>query len=314
MFMLELDSITKSYKRGFIPKPIHVLKGISLTVNRGEVCGYLGPNGAGKTTTLKIIMNFISPDSGKALINGIDVARPEARVSVGFLPEEPYYYHYLTGIEFLDYCGRLCGIPHPKRQERIVYFLERVSLTDAREKRLSEYSRGMLQRIGIAQALINSPELLILDEPLSGLDPEGRRDILDILLELKKSGTTILLSSHLLADAELLCDSISIINHGRIILSGKVRDVLVQESSSSKIEVTLSSSKNFDRQIIQNFNAIEVIPLSEQKYRIITNEKDINPLLGTLISAEIAIVSVIQKSLTLEELYLKTLSDDDTRN
>ena len=210
--MIKLENITKWYSKGFIPKKVEILKGVTLTVNKGDVFGYLGPNGAGKTTTIKILLNLLKSDKGSAQINGIDVTNPKSRQSVGYLPEQPCYYDYLTGKEFLDYCGSLFRIQKQSLQKKIDELLEKVGLENARNTHLRKYSRGMLQRIGIAQALINDPEVLILDEPLSGLDPHGRKDVLDIIIEQKNKGNTIFFSSHILADAESLCDNIGIIN------------------------------------------------------------------------------------------------------
>jgi len=220
------------------------------------VFGYLGPNGAGKTTTIKILMNLLKSDNGFAQINGIDITKPESRQLVGFLPEQPYYYDYLTGEEFLGYCGSLFRIKKPVLQKKIDELLEKVGLEDARNTHLGNYSRGMLQRIGIAQALINDPEILILDEPLSGLDPHGRKDLLEIIIEQRNKGNTIFFSSHILADAESFCDRIGIINDGVLIAEGNIDSVLDQESTSARVEIVYTSKKNSINEEIEKFGNI----------------------------------------------------------
>lgn len=221
---ITLDRITRSFRDHFWQKKFDVLKGISLDIHEGEVFGFLGPNGAGKTTTIKIITGLIRPDSGRASIFDLDPNSLEAKRRIGFLPESPYFYEHLTGHEFLKIHALLSGTRHHEAVSADL--LERVGLGSSTEVQLRSYSRGMLQRIGIAQALIGSPDLLILDEPLTGLDPIGRKEIKDLILEERKKGTTIFFSSHILPDAEAVCDRVGIIIEGQIREVGRLSEVL----------------------------------------------------------------------------------------
>jgi ABC-2 type transport system ATP-binding protein len=235
MCAIKLDNIYRSFKNHFWKKPHTVLKGISLTVHKGEVFGFLGPNGAGKTTTIKIITGLIRPDSGNVKVFGYPVSSIQARKRLGFLPESPYFYEHLTGYEFLKIHARLDGIKDYKN--RVNALLEKVGLAHARNLALRTYSRGMLQRIGICQALVSEPELLILDEPLTGLDPIGRKEIKDLILEQKKKGTTVFFSSHILPDAEALCDRVGIIVNGYIAATGDLKQLLKKGIETDEISL-----------------------------------------------------------------------------
>jgi ABC-2 type transport system ATP-binding protein len=232
---IELQDISRSFKNHFWQKKKQVLKDISLDIRKGEVFGFLGPNGAGKTTTIKIITGLIKPDSGRVSIFGQAVKSLAAKRRIGFLPESPYFYDHLTGYEFL----KLHALLHDLRdyRPRVDSLLARVGLDQTRDLHLHKYSRGMLQRIGIAQALIGSPELLILDEPLTGLDPIGRKDIKDLILEEKGKGTTIFFSSHILPDAEAVCDRIGIIIDGEIREVGELTQLLRKGVKTDEISL-----------------------------------------------------------------------------
>lgn len=209
-----LKDIRRSFKNHFWQRKKTVLEDISFEIREGEVFGFLGPNGAGKTTTIKIITGLLKPDSGSVSVFGLPPNSLRAKQRLGFLPESPYFYEHLTGYEFLKIHAVLSNLK--KHKEKTVTLLQRVGLKDAMHLRLRSYSRGMLQRIGIAQAMIGSPDLLILDEPLTGLDPIGRKEIKDLILEEKNRGTTIFFSSHILPDAEAVCDRIGIVIDGEI--------------------------------------------------------------------------------------------------
>ena len=232
---ITLDRVTRSFKNHFWQKKTEVLKGISLDIHQGEVFGFLGPNGAGKTTTIKILTGLIRPDSGCASIFGLTPNSLDAKRRIGFLPESPYFYEHLTGYEFLKIHALLSGSSDHK--EASISLLERVGLIGAMDVQLRSYSRGMLQRIGIAQALIGSPDLLILDEPLTGLDPIGRKEIKDLIMEEKKKGTTIFFSSHILPDAEAVCDRVGIIIEGQIKEVGRLTDVLKKGLQTDEISL-----------------------------------------------------------------------------
>lgn len=224
--VIKAVSVSKNFRISFWQKRVAAVSDISLSVERGEIFGLLGPNGAGKTTFIKMLTGLIFPSAGSIQMFGLPASKMEAKRRLGFLPESPYFYDFLSGAELLDVMGRLCGLDGATRRRRSQELLERVGLAGAKNRALRKYSKGMLQRIGLAQALINDPELVILDEPMSGLDPIGRKEVRDIIFELKKSGKTILFSSHILSDVELLCDRVAIIVGGRMRAAGRLEKIL----------------------------------------------------------------------------------------
>jgi ABC-2 type transport system ATP-binding protein len=230
MAILELSGVSKSYRTHLSLRKYWILRGLSLSVRAGEIFGFVGTNGAGKTTTIKLALGLTFPDCGSIKLFGRPAILPAVRAKVGFLPENPYFYDYLTGAEFLDFHARLFGLSAADRRRRAVDLLERVGLANRGDRQLRYYSKGMLQRIGLAQALINDPELVILDEPMSGLDPIGRREVRDLILELKASGRTVFFSSHILSDTELICDRVGIIVRGSLKTVGKVEDLVRGET------------------------------------------------------------------------------------
>jgi len=227
--VLAIEDVHKSFRVGFIPKKKEILRGISFSVNEGEIFGYLGPNGAGKTTTLKCALGLIFPDRGKIEIFGRPHLEPEARAKLGFLPENPYFYDYLSAREFLDFYAQLFRIGKAVREERISSLLKLVDMEKARDLQLRKFSRGMLQRIGLAQALINEPSLVLLDEPLGGLDPLGRKEIRDIIIRLREEGKTVFLCSHILQDIEMICDRVAIIVGGKILSQGPLAELISEK-------------------------------------------------------------------------------------
>lgn len=295
---LKIESLQKSFTTGFIPKKKAVLNGISLDVQQGEIFGYLGPNGAGKTTTIKCILRLILPDKGSIEVLGHPFHSLKAKEKLGFLPENPYFYDYLTALEFLDFYGRLFGIPKSKRKAKITDLLERVTLSKAAHLPLRKFSRGMLQRIGLAQALINDPELVLLDEPLSGLDPIGRKEIRDIIIGLREQGKTVFLSSHILQDIEMICDRVAIIVDGRIINRGKIEDLVsekilfteiivsgIRPSALAGLGVSLSSRR--DRTLLK-----------------IDEEEKVSQALHIIQSSGGKIHSLIPRTQTLEDIFV----------
>jgi ABC-2 type transport system ATP-binding protein len=236
MHAIEIHGLSKGYAVGFWKKQLRpALKSLDLTVNSGETFGFLGPNGAGKTTTLKLLMGIIFPTSGSATILGKDCLDPEVKSKVGFLPEQPYFYDYLSAPELLDYYAQLSGVPATSRKQRIDELLGRVGLSDVGNKQLRKFSKGMLQRVGIAQAIIHDPEIVFLDEPMSGLDPVGRHEVRELIQQLKDQGKTIFFSTHILSDAEALCDRVGIIHKGELRAVGVVNDF--RSSVADKTEV-----------------------------------------------------------------------------
>jgi len=223
---IRIQDLRKDFRLGFIPKTHKILKGITFAVREGEIFGYLGPNGAGKTTTIKCLLGLIRPDAGTIEILGRSHLSPRSREPLGFLPENPYFYDYLTAREFLSFTADLFGIGRPEKRERIAKLLALVGLERAADLPLRKFSRGMLQRAGLAQALINEPKLVILDEPLGGMDPIGRKEIRDIIVRFKDQGRTVFFTSHILQDIEMICDRVAIIVGGRIVKEGALRDLV----------------------------------------------------------------------------------------
>jgi ABC-2 type transport system ATP-binding protein len=226
MHAIEIRSLSKEYAVGFWKKQRRpALKSLNLTVEVGETFGFLGPNGAGKTTTLKLLLGIIFPTSGSTSILGRDCQDPEIKQKVGFLPEQPYFYDYLSASELLDYYAQLSGVASAGRSQKIKSLLEQVGLGDAGNKQLRKFSKGMLQRVGIAQAIVHDPEVIFLDEPMSGLDPLGRHEIRELIQSLKDAGKTIFFSTHILSDAESLCDRVAVIHKGELRGVGVVNDL-----------------------------------------------------------------------------------------
>lgn len=233
--MIEVKNLTKVFKGDFWKKPFTAVDNISFSVQRGEIFGFLGLNGAGKTTTIKILMSLIYPTSGNATIMGKSVTDVKIKNKIGFLPENPYFYDYLKTEEFLDFYMQLFNMGKDERERNVKELISLVRLDGAYGRYLRKFSKGMLQRIGIAQALVNDPDLLIFDEPMSGLDPIGRREIRDLIIRLKERGKTIFFSSHILSDVEMICERVAIIHRGKIVSTGCLDDLLKPELENIEI-------------------------------------------------------------------------------
>ena len=250
---VEIDGLTKDYEVGFVRKrKVRALDGLSLSVGRGEIFGFLGANGAGKTTTLKLLMRLMYPTSGGARILGRDIADTAMHADIGYLPEHPYFYDYLTARELLEYCAELFGYRPAERRRRAADLLARVRLDEKSwDKQLRKFSKGMLQRVGLAQALVNDPAVVFLDEPMSGLDPVGRREVRDLIASLRATGTTVFLCSHILSDVEVLCDRAAVLRRGRLAHIGRLEElraaggerpmeVVVSSEDASRLEAALA--------------------------------------------------------------------------
>jgi ABC-2 type transport system ATP-binding protein len=232
---ISIQNLTKIYPIPFRKEKLTAVRNLSLTVEPGQVYGLLGPNGSGKSTTMKIVLGLVSPTTGKTEIFGRDSTTVESREDVGFLPENPYFYKFLTGAETLRFFGKLCGLSGSRLEDRIKELLALVRLESAADRRLGGYSKGMLQRIGLAQAMIQEPRLLVLDEPTAGVDPAGSREIRDLILDFKKRGITVLLCSHLLEQVQEICDRIGILNEGLMIREGRLTDLISIENQTELI-------------------------------------------------------------------------------
>ena len=232
---ISIQSLTKVFPVPFKRERLVAVRDLSLTVEPGQVYGLLGPNGSGKSTTMKIVLGLVAPTSGTTQIFGRDSALVESREAVGFLPENPYFYKFLTGLETVRFFGKLCGLSGRKLEERARELLVLVGLEDAADRRIGGYSKGMLQRIGLAQALVQEPRLLVLDEPTAGVDPAGSREIRDLILDFKKRGLTVLLCSHLLSQVQEICDRVGILHQGRLVREGRLEELISIENQTELI-------------------------------------------------------------------------------
>jgi len=242
MSVVEINNLTKDYEIGFLRKrKVRALDGLTLSVEGGQIFGFLGANGAGKTTTLKLLMRLIFPTAGSASILGQDFQNVSVHQRIGYLPENPYFYDYLTAREFLDYCAQLFGLDAAVRRKRAADLLARVRLDEKRwDTQLRKFSKGMLQRVGLAQSIINDPEIVFLDEPMSGLDPIGRREVRDLIASLRQEGKTVFMCSHILSDIEVLCDRVAILRGGKLAQQGRLDDLRQQSSGDHQVEIVVS--------------------------------------------------------------------------
>ena len=303
MNAIETNGLTKEYRIGFWRKTVRVVSGLNLTVRRGEVFGYLGPNGAGKTTTLKLLTGLVRPTSGEARVLGQPLGDVRTKQQVGFLPEQPYFYEYLTGRELLNFYGQLVGLTQPDRKERIEKLARQLQIDSRLDLPLRKYSKGMLQRLGLAQALINDPELVLLDEPMSGLDPVGRREVRDLLLGLKEKGKTVFFSSHVIPDVEMLCDRVGILVGGRLVAEGPLEEML--EAKVSSIEVTVSHVPPEVAQELDHLLLTRPVSRGERLLLTVKDEGALAELFGRLGEAKGTVHSVIPQRESLEEYFLR---------
>ncbi len=307
MAAIEILGLEKIYTVGFWRKREKIgLKDLNLEVQTGEVFGFLGPNGAGKTTTLKILMGLIFPTAGSARILGKDWRDPAVRKRTGFLPEQPYFYDYLTPNELLDYYGTLSGVSAAERRARIPRLLERVGLAQSGSVQLRRFSKGMLQRVGIAQAVLHDPEVVFLDEPMSGLDPLGRREIREFIQSLREEGKTIFFSTHILSDAEALCDRVSVLHRGELRGVGAVTELVSQ--SRSRFEVVWHGPSAI--------GAIEALGahchLAGESVQATMDEKRLQDALDILKAKRVRLVSVNAVGGSLEEYFMEKLREPET--
>lgn len=304
---IEIENLTKDYEVGFWRKRrVRALDGLSLVVEHGEVFGFLGANGAGKTTTLKLLMRLIYPTSGRANILGHDINDVSLHARIGYLPENPYFYDYLTAREFLDYCAQLFGYDKDQRKRRTEELLRRVYLDERSwNKHLRKFSKGMLQRVGLAQALINDPEIVFLDEPMSGLDPVGRRQVRDLIASLRERGTTVFMCSHILSDIEILCDRVAIMRAGKLAETGRLEDLRSSNGDKQQIEITVAGTdtNTISSRIPASLKA-SVSPTAGGARIQVSNERDVDAAIIALREAGGRLVSVQPVKQSLEELFI----------
>jgi ABC-2 type transport system ATP-binding protein len=297
---IEIDALTKDYAYGFWRKrQRRALDSLTLEVREGEVFGFLGPNGAGKTTTLKLLMSLIFPTSGSARIRGRSIDDIEMHREIGFLPEQPYFYDYLTARELLDYSARFFKFTATDRRERVTKFLERVGLSAAADVQLRRFSKGMLQRVGIAQAILHDPQVIFLDEPTSGLDPVGRREVREIILDLQRQGRTVFFSTHILPDAEVLCDRVAVLVGGKLQGVGTPQEIVSIEVQGMEVLFELPAGRTVPTAL-----ASHVTP-SGGAYRLDVPEAQLYDAIGQLRACDARILSVTQLKPTLEDYFFK---------
>jgi ABC-2 type transport system ATP-binding protein len=306
MQAIEILGLEKTYMVGFWRKqPKRALQPLHLSVAEGEVFGFLGPNGAGKTTTLKMLMGLVFPTAGSARILGREWTDPEVKAQIGFLPEQPYFYDYLTAHELLNYYGQLSGVTGKDRPRKIEAVLARVGLTDVKGMQLRKFSKGMLQRVGIAQAILHDPKLVFFDEPMSGLDPMGRREVRDLMAQLKLEGKTVFFSTHILSDAEALCDRVAIINKGELRGVGAVHELTA--SVQGKIEVIWQGI-----QIPARMKALGAeCTLSGDTVRAVIAEKQQDAAIDTLRGEHLKLISITPLRTSLEQYFIEKMTSSE---
>jgi ABC-2 type transport system ATP-binding protein len=300
--VLEVEGLRKVFHIGFFRKRVEAIKGTTFQVKRGEIFGLLGPNGAGKTTTIKAILRLIFPTEGEIRIFGRSAGDREAAKRVGYMPENPYVYQYLKPLEFLDLCGRLVGMPKTDRRARSEEMIDKVGLRDAMDRPIGKFSKGMMQRIGLAQALLHDPELLILDEPMSGLDPIGRKEVRDLLVELRERGKTLLFTSHILSDVELLCDRVVVMQEGKITSEGQVHHLL--EAAGCQVEIRLSGASEALKDSLGSRGTILDDGAGHLTLRV-ESQKAVDEIIRISNAAGARLDAMIPERQTLEKLFLK---------
>jgi ABC-2 type transport system ATP-binding protein len=301
MPIIEIQNLTKDYEVGFWRKrKARALDGLSLEVEQGQIFGFLGANGAGKTTTLKLLMRLIFPTGGTARILGHDISDVSMHARIGYLPENPYFYDYLTAREFLNYCGQLFGASNIKA--RTEELLTRVNLDkQSWDRQLRKFSKGMLQRVGLAQAIVNDPEIVFLDEPMSGLDPVGRREVRDLIASLRDEGKTVFMCSHILSDIEVLCDGVAILKGGRVAHAGSLNELRAKETSA--IEVIASHADG--ESVKTNLSIDAEVTTTPSGLRIqVADEREVDAVIAALRKVNGKLVSVQPVRQSLEELFM----------
>lgn len=316
-YAVEINNLSKDYETGFWrKKKVRALDGLTLNVRPGQIFGFLGGNGAGKTTTIKLLMRLMFPTEGSARILGRDIADVRMHASIGYCPENPYFYDYLTASELMDYFGQLFGFDMQRRNARSGELLTAVGL-DQKDwgKQLRKYSKGMLQRVGLAQSLINDPEIVFLDEPMSGLDPVGRREIRELIASLREKGVTVFMSTHILSDIEALCDEVAILRNGRLAASGKLRDLLANTGEHRALEISVQGIAA--DAIRENVELIAGALLSQKPNGAviqIVDESDVEAVLKITRDAGGSLISIQPVKQSLEELFVKeTVAEAPTK-
>ncbi len=304
MAAIETTGLEKTYYVGFWrKKPRVALRPLNLTVNDGEIFGYLGPNGAGKTTTLKLLMGLVFPTAGSAKILGMDYDDPRVKAQIGFQPEQPYFYDYLTAGELLEYYAQLSGVPARERRRRAEAVLARVGMAENWRLQLRKFSKGMLQRVGIAQAILHDPKVIFLDEPMSGLDPIGRREVRDLIQSLKDEGKTVFFSTHILSDAEALCDRVAVLHKGELRGVGAIAELTA--GARGKVELLWQGAGPIDEITALGCEC----RVAGHEVRAVIDEAKLDGALDAIRHAKVRLIAVTPVRGTLEDYFIERLAD-----
>ncbi len=306
---IEVRDLRKTYRTPLRRKKVEALRGVTFTVQRGQIFGFVGPNGAGKTTTIRTLMGLIKPSGGSAALLGHAIPSRLARAKLGFLPETPYFYDYLTVGEMLDLAGRLFGLPGDVRRRRANELIEKVGLGRARTQSLKKFSKGMLQRAGLAQALMNDPELVVLDEPMSGLDPIGRKEVRDLIVELRESGKTVFFSSHILTDIEAIADEVAIVARGALQSQGSPAELIRRTVLGIDVSVRIPSDAELGALAD---GATRVRRVGEDLSLTLPADADVDAWLVAARDRGARVVAVAPRHETLEELFLREIASADS--
>jgi ABC-2 type transport system ATP-binding protein len=297
-----VEGLRKVFRQGLSLKKVEAVKGVSFEVHAGDIFGFLGPNGAGKTTTIKMLTGLISPTAGRASIFGESIPSPRAMERVGFMPENPYVYPFLTPTEFVEMCGRLSGLSRRAVRDRTRQVLDKVGILYAADRPVRRLSKGMLQRTGLAAALVADPELLILDEPMSGLDPVGRKEVRDLILDERSNGRTIFFSTHILSDVEMMCDRVSILRRGSVVVGGRLSDLLKSDVQRTDV-VLLGASEALENELTGEVHAVR--RLTERLVVEVEGKAKVAEVLQRALAAGATVVEVTPRHETLEDLFVR---------
>jgi ABC-2 type transport system ATP-binding protein len=300
--LIRVEGLSKEFRLGFLRRRVQAVRGVSFEVGRGDIFGFLGPNGAGKTTTIKMLTGLIAATSGSASIFGEPVPSARAMAKVGFLPENPYVYPYLTPSEFVELCGRLSGMSGRACRDRTRTVLSQVGILYAADRPVGRLSKGMLQRTGLAAALVADPELLILDEPMSGLDPIGRKEVRDLIVDERKRGRTIFFSTHILNDVETLCDRVTILRQGEVVKSGRLDELLNRNVRQTDV-VLSAASEQLEREL--SSGGLPSRRAGERLVVAASGDDDVKRVLSAALGAGAAVVEVTPRHETLEDLFVR---------
>jgi ABC-2 type transport system ATP-binding protein len=300
--VLRVTGLAKTFRKPFTGRRVEAVRGVSFDVRRGEIFGFLGPNGAGKTTTIKMLMGLIAPTAGTMEILGVRAPDADVMARVGFLPESPYIYPYLSPREFVTLCGRLSGLGGDKLRDGVARVIERVGMTYAIDRAVAALSKGMLQRVALAAALVHDPELLVLDEPMSGLDPVGRKEVRDLIVEEKQRGRTVFFSSHILSDVEMLCDRVCILRRGEVVVSGDLREIL--EAGKRRSEITIGGASPALREAL-SAQAHAVRTVGDRLVMEVEGDAAVRDVVTKALAEGARLESVTPKRETLEDVFVR---------